>query len=142
MNKLTLAVVATTAVAVSGGGAAFTNTNTVDASKAGVGSATVSGATLTDLDYTTALNATSGKDEITAVAFTANATMAGQKVIVRLKAAGVVKATADNVSATDLQANDCTVDVTTPTRASCAFTTGPAELAVVDAVEIVVYDND
>jgi hypothetical protein len=139
MRKRTLGVVLVAGLAMSGAGA-FTNSNAVDTSVAGVGANTVSGVTVTDIDYTLATAAT-GEDEISAADFTTGTDIRGKNVILRLKGTGgSVLTTASNLAA---ELDVCTIDAATGLRVTCNFLlANRADLVAVTSFEVVVYDND
>jgi hypothetical protein len=138
MRKRTLGIVLVAGLAMSGAGA-FTNSNAVDASVAGVGANAVSGVTVTDIDYTLA-TAVTGEDEISAADFTTGTDVRGKNVILRLKGASGVLTTASNLAG---ELDVCTVDAATGLRVTCSFLlANRADLVAVTSFEVVVYDND
>ncbi|HWH29631.1 MAG TPA: hypothetical protein VNU26_11825 [Mycobacteriales bacterium] len=128
MRKRTLGVALLAGLAVSGAGA-FTAGNTVPSSTAGYGSATVTGATVTDIAYT--LDATdTDSSKVTAVVFTANGDLSLKTAKMTLKNGG-----SDVTTAT----NTCAVTYLTNSTITCTFTAAQ-EIASFDGLALTVYD--
>lgn len=133
MRKRTLGVALLAGLAISGGGA-FTASNTVSDSVAGYGEATVSGVTVTDVDYT--MNAAA--DAVTAIAFVAGSDIRGKQLVLKLQNGSTDVATASNAA---LATNACVINATTGLGATCTFAT-PVSVTSYDGLAISVYDND
>lgn len=132
MRKSTLGVTLLAGLAVSGGGA-FTAANDMSAvtggtkNVGGFGTATVTGATVTNVSYTVD-PLTLDNSKVSAIVFTATENLTGKTAKLTLKNAG------ENVTAP----NTCAVTFLTTSSITCTFTS-PVAFSAFDGEALAVY---